>query len=623
MKHHVSAGIVLAWALSATAARAEHVERGFTVWDNLNSVQWPEGDNRRALILGNGRYNDGKTIRPDAPHPLGNLGTTCDDAYLIASSLVKVGWKPPQIAVACNQTNDQLNTALTHVVTAIRKASTAPQMTLVYLAGHGMQVGQRNYFFGVNAKPDMQSAADVALDSDGGELFTDGATNVTGYFSNTLGHTTPSAILLVLDSCRDDPLFKQAQILLRAEASEDYHGNERAIARATNGAITAPKGANTPWGMSVFYASHIGSRVADDNGANGHSRLAAAFSDMIGQFAGANRVVSETGMKVSHDTSLLEADDQQFPDTSGPLAGDPCIATCKVAGPNEVHGAVAASTAFNPKLFHLAALLSQNDEDDGLDRSANTSKPAIRRSVTLAQSETGTPVGRTTEVFWCAGAADSARKSALAADLAKSVLEKRNVAGSGFETVRNIYVTELSPDENAKPGNQINDDTIVYDPSTTDLVTKMKSLSASIALDPIRSSASNYVAAYFCKGAYLGPVSATVFLQVPRDGGIDPGNDIVKTLRTRFPELNTIPELDTRPPAFPSHTEVRFYDGNKRVLSEKIAKALRNSLQIPVSSKYFKRLATQHSSGQIEIWLSEADVDTANAVIRNRRPAYP
>jgi uncharacterized caspase-like protein len=184
-------------------------------------VAAPQPQGRRvALVIGNSDYR----AVPVLPNPK-------RDSALIADALRRTGFQ--SVTLANDLTREQMNDALRKFAVESDNA----EWSLVYFAGHGIEVGGQNYVIPVDAK--LSADRDVqfeALQLEQVLAATDGAKKLR---------------LLLLDACRENPYATQMK---RVVAS-------RAIDRGL------PQ-VETDAGMLVVFAAKHGQVAFDGQGGN-------------------------------------------------------------------------------------------------------------------------------------------------------------------------------------------------------------------------------------------------------------------------------------------------------------------------------------------------------------------
>jgi tetratricopeptide (TPR) repeat protein len=205
------------------------------------SAVTPAGAGRRvALVIGNGAYANVKAL-PNPPN----------DARAIAKVLRDIGF-------AVSEGIDLDRTTMQKVTRNFLRDASGAQIALVYYAGHGVQIGGRNYLIPVDAKLEPGhniTATMIDMDTILAALDDPVRTNI-----------------LIFDACRNNPLEPQV-----ASSALD-----RAIAASSGLAAPASlgPGATLGAGTLIAFATAPGQVALDGEGAN--SPFSAALSRHIG-----------------------------------------------------------------------------------------------------------------------------------------------------------------------------------------------------------------------------------------------------------------------------------------------------------------------------------------------------
>lgn len=171
-------------------------------------------ETRTALVIGNGAYKSSPLTNP------------VNDAGDIANVLIESGFK---VTLKLNATQREMESAVKEFGKELRNGGVG----LFYYAGHGVQVGGRNYLIPVDA--DIESESDIKYDAvDAGRVL--GKMEDAGNELN----------IIILDACRNNPFARS------------FRSVERGLAR-----MDAPKGS------LIAYATAPGSVAADGDGRNG------------------------------------------------------------------------------------------------------------------------------------------------------------------------------------------------------------------------------------------------------------------------------------------------------------------------------------------------------------------
>jgi len=185
-------------------------------------------EKRVALVIGNGAYRDA----PALPNPH-------NDAEDVASSLKRSGFDTV-VGV------DLDKAGMEQATIDFSRAARTSDIAIFYYSGHAMQYAGVNYLVPVDAK--LIDEADVRRMTRVDEIVAD-------------LQQAKSLRILVLDSCRDNPLAEQ---LKRSMGATRAASIQRGVARI-----------DSPEGMIIAYATQAG-RIAND-GAGRNSPYTAAF----------------------------------------------------------------------------------------------------------------------------------------------------------------------------------------------------------------------------------------------------------------------------------------------------------------------------------------------------------
>jgi hypothetical protein len=178
-------------------------------------------DKRVALVIGNGAYATAPRLLN--PH---------NDAEDVAAALKRSGF---ETIVGTDLDKTGMDDATIRFARAVRDADVA----LLYYSGHAMQFGGVNYLMPIDVK--LADEADLRRMTRVDEIVAD-------------LQQARSVRILVLDSCRDNPL---AEELKRSIGLSRAASLQRGLARI-----------DTPQGMIVAFATQAGSTAADGGGRN-------------------------------------------------------------------------------------------------------------------------------------------------------------------------------------------------------------------------------------------------------------------------------------------------------------------------------------------------------------------
>ena len=172
---------------------------------------------RVALVVGNGAY--------EQTSPLAN---PVNDAEAVGAALERIGF---DVTVLRNADEDAMDDALGELA----EASTGADVSLLFYAGHGMEMNGANYLIPVDAR--LASASAVPLE-------TIPLDSVLGAMANARTR------IVILDACRNNPFERSMRGAIRANVRSG------GLAAVTSGE-----------GLLVAYAAAAGDVALDGNGA--------------------------------------------------------------------------------------------------------------------------------------------------------------------------------------------------------------------------------------------------------------------------------------------------------------------------------------------------------------------
>jgi hypothetical protein len=224
----------------------------------------PSHGRRIALVVGNSRYSSSPLTNP------------VNDAELIAMTLMQVGFE-----VRLVQDGDQR--AMKRAIQefgATLEAAGASAVGLFYYAGHGVQLGGRNYLIPVGAE--IQRDADVDIEA----VSADWVIEQMRYARNRLN-------FVILDACRNNPFARS------------FRSADRGLAKM-----------DAPAGVLIAYSTAPGDVAADGDGTHSpySEALAAAMRD--------SKEPAELMFKRVRDSVRRATADRQTPWESSSLTGD-------------------------------------------------------------------------------------------------------------------------------------------------------------------------------------------------------------------------------------------------------------------------------------------------------------
>ena len=202
--------VVALLATSTTPKTAKADDRGFTM-----TAKELKSEKRVALVIGNGAYKTGRLANP------------INDAQAMGRQLKALGF---EVMVHTNLDQNAMKRA---IIDFGRKLRGSGGVGLFYYAGHGMQVGGRNYLIPVGAQIEGESYVDVE------------AVDIARVMA-AMGEARNRLNIVVLDACRDNP-----------------------FARSTRSTSRGLAFSSAPRGTLIAYATAPGRVAADGKRGNG------------------------------------------------------------------------------------------------------------------------------------------------------------------------------------------------------------------------------------------------------------------------------------------------------------------------------------------------------------------
>lgn len=638
------AALALLLPLAARAQPAASAkDQLYTYFDHGDDVTWKPSSRRLALLIGNREYQKigDDSAHPD-DHPLRDLPNACTDVKAVAAGLAGIGWRKGEIAVLCNQTASDVTTALSHLADATPADPADAKLIVVYLAGHGMQVNGKDYFFGINARPNFDKEAKTAVFTPGRPLFANQAIPVQDQFTLLLGPHANTPVLLILDACRDNPMYLEVEAAANRaydaafKAFEDRRKTDPRVAAPPVPHTGAPGGASVPpRGMLITFASSDGATVADNNG-SGKSYLAGALVDRLAKDTSVNATISLVIDDVAALTQNFPANARQTPDTRGRLLADAatktdwCFYGCQrpgMAARDRPHSVRLASLDGRPDDRRAEATLSdvsqapvrlaQGSAALLVPELTNKMQGALRSQSIYTDKVRSGKRPYALEVFWCSDdSANSARRVESAWKFANEVAKKARLGEASTVDARfeRIILTHLSKQENALPINQYNDDAIFTERGDSiaaalaaetlfSIQGRVKSISEEwLHTHDRRANSAGRLEAYFCRGAYPTPRATKVFVQVPSYKALSYGTKLVDQLSSTQETLNVIQTVEVVPTS-PEATQVRYFAEGLEPQARAVATSLQEITGRPVEVRYLPQYKQAETINQIEVWV--------------------
>jgi len=219
-------------------------------------------EKRTALVIGNGAYSSAPLKNP------------VNDATDIAATLKRLGF---DVILKKNASMQDMENAIRDFGSRLKRGGEG----LFFYAGHGVQIGGKNYLIPIGAKIDKETDAKYqAIDA---EMVLDEMANAGNHVN-----------IMILDACRDNPLGRSLR------------GAGRGLAIISD----------APQGMLITYSTSPGKTAADGEGRN--SRYTAA---LIKYMTEPGQPVEQVFKKV-RQTLTAQSDGKQIPWELSSLQGN-------------------------------------------------------------------------------------------------------------------------------------------------------------------------------------------------------------------------------------------------------------------------------------------------------------
>lgn len=270
----------------------------------------PSSPTRLAVVIANARYRE-----------VGELKNPAQDGQLVQSALKAAGFE-------VQYHNDLDDPAFRAALRQLARDSSRYDVTLVYYAGHGVQVGGVNFLVPIDLKPPEQE--------DDIRLATVSADDVLAVIKSPYR-------VLVLDACRDNPVI-----------SRSLHKGRGIVYKRGLAPVSAT--AEGEGGVFIAYSTQSDAVALDGDGK--YSPFAEAFAHHVG----ANTSIDDMFALVTHDV-LQATKGAQRPFKYASIDRVFCLASaCAGAASNAANGgSPAASVDVDTAVARMAELSASAD----------------------------------------------------------------------------------------------------------------------------------------------------------------------------------------------------------------------------------------------------------------------
>ncbi len=545
---------------------------------------------RYALLVGVKDYQPlGYDNRDRHRLMLRNLHTPCEDIERIATQLEMVGWKREEspesneIEVICDANDDQIAGRIKDLIEGFDDEN---GFLFVYLSGHGVQINNRSYIFAKHAVLDMPRAAKRLKNNPSNVVFQGQSIELSQDLFMRANEFYGGNILLVLDSCRDDPLYL-----------ETMHTELQVP-------ITSPQIAQQSDGIMVLYATTPGKRVSDGIGL---SYLADAFVRNIQLGMTVDKVVSEVKKDVRIKTRHTHV--PQAPERLGSLNNaDICFAGCveraaSTIPPRRSNALFASRPPLKAALYRYFASPHSGVDGVGSSRLPHKYRNLFQSAARKNEKIEMRPSAINVDIFWCEdGDIGRELKASQLGELI-SKMKGEVISGSKLERVR---IRALSAEENLRPAYRVDENVIRIDKNSIRQSEWAKAI-ASASTIPLKVDAEgttglDSIDVVLCSGARTAERAPRIWIHVP---SIE-HNGVALVLRDEInrhvSEVKVETYIDIKPIS-PEVTQVRYFHKQDEAVALDIAKAIGLRLRVKPTVVYMPKYANITSPKRLELWV--------------------
>jgi hypothetical protein len=576
---------------------------------------------RMALLIGNLVYDAAQAKVGETK--FNNLSNPCNDVIAVEAKLVMMGWDSADIVRKCNADTSSIITELRIFVQKFQYAE--KPLGIIYFAGHGLQVNDKNYLFGTDAAPNLSDAANLLARNSRATLFLKDSVDVNSFVYNSVGRITDGALLVILDACRENPLLDiivQRNLPIRA---------------------SAPKPIASPPGILTEFSTSDGAIAAD--GIGGNSPFAAALLRQLRENTRVDDILAEVGTRVTDDTH-----ERQIPQRTGYFAQQTgffwCFYGCLAAvdqatrfGSINYESMQVASLSIEgvplrtrrlgfPRLTQAAdapgaaSALPNTPTDNVQKDSAQKSSTQLifaRPVASLPNSEVVTPLN--VDVFYCLGDGVAERR-AISQNLANAVasIAFRDPVES-LTAISQVRLRGINPDPSSIPVPALNSNIVLFD-STDPGSRAFSSAVVAASSTPLtkvseREATPGYMSIFVCSNADVRRPPGQIFFQIASRDQEGIARRSIASLKEALPDLSISDSLALQPEKSPAETEVHYQLEQDGEAARVLAQVLSGTLNVPVMPKFVNPsliISADPTPGSFEVWLGKNLSKSSHAI---------
>jgi len=617
--------------VQATATPPRPSGAAYTRAKDGKALSLPTNTPRLAVLIGNTTYDQAPRSRDgdtDADR-LPPLTKPCSDVEAVATKLRAMGWGANEIYVLCEQSNEQISSAISALLAAAPLDPSKPQrLMILYLAGHGMLVDSRNYFFGVDTRINWSDKINTILKGmktgpnyrlfepyEGVDLYYQ--------FSGVIARNDElrSPLLIIVDACRDNPFIPY----IDANASDidglpqsDKLATEARWSLIKDRMSSLQKTTALPRGLEFLYATKANAKIKDDAG-KGYSRLTQEFVANAATDVEIRKLIFTLEDRFKQTNSSLPLAEWQNLDHEGELyaGGDWCLFGCTY--PGKAMPAASARLNGSPKPASWAMWLIP-----AAAAATRPSSPAVQPGkVTVVRDyAVAAPRRVLVDVLWCSGdelgPARFADANAFASRLGERLDGEHRQTGQS--RVYGIRLREITAAQNNMARFQRRADTLYVDnvhAERDENQLAVKYIRPLVAAMPVRTTdwpTKDYIEVSFCRLAYKGVRAPRIYVQILNVKSSVIASELMTIMDRASSDLSTDPTADnmSRHPGFriadyPRRTELRVQTRATRARAILLAETLRARLGYAVPVKCIARCAAPKATSGIELWVGSDD----------------
>jgi hypothetical protein len=620
----------------------------------------PAGGQRRALLIGIESYSSDRSNTPaitslsssgfSGSLRFRNLTGPCNDIDELEAQLVRLGWSTDQITKFCVRSpspGDQGDRRVDLRIANLRQIVTefgarmfdVPRgFGLVWIAAHGIEMFGRNYVIPERGELNLDRALDrlrksarspgVAASEN---LFPSEALDVVDTLFTSVGQGCQCDVLLILDTCREDPLLATP------------FGRQIGQIIPLEGDFNRGRDARGGMGRSVLLATGSGGKVQDNP-----SLLRRAFVQQMQRDVRVDDIINRVIAQVTEES--YNTNNAQIPYPYGRLQYMPYFSITQ-RGQRDNVGVLTArvnvntttnisrNTNINLLSDDEYVAISVNATNHDIDvmapvtfehRFITQSAGSIYDSVAqLAENSVAPRLiinqratvnqnpplpsdninGMFIDIYWCEGEGEQERKRL--ADAYFTIVQREYIRQStaGGIPLSRVRVLPLSTEVNINPTFRISANEIRHEsgtPVARQWAERLRRLTAtSLQQREVRTGLPSLINVFYCRGIVTERPASRLWLQVSNLNQRTSAISIGQSVREQISDVSVAGTVEIVPDNSPLETQVRYFYPQDRVLAEQIAELASGEVQPRPRAVYVsvEALPRTVQPGLQELWI--------------------